>query len=101
MKKSFVFSVMLAAILGITIAWIDSRPNWDDTGVSVFMVLVASLLCGFLATQKPWLIALAVSVWIPLFGIVFTQNFGSLLALLPGFAGAYAGYGFRKLIRGS
>jgi len=101
MKKSFVFSVMLAAILGITIAWIDSRPNWDDTGVSVFMVLVASLLCGFLATQKPWLIALAVGIWIPLFGIVFTQNFGSLLALLPGFAGAYAGYGFRKLIRGS
>jgi hypothetical protein len=101
MKKTFVFSVLLAVVIGIAIAWIDSRPNWDDTGVSVFMVLVASLLCGFLAAQRPWLIALAVGVWIPLFGIVSTQNFGSLLALLPGFSGAYAAYGFRKMINGS
>ena len=100
MKKSFVFYVLLAVVLGFAIAWMDSRPNWDGTGISVFLVLVAALLCGFLAAQKPWLIALAVGIWIPLFGIVFTQNFGSLLALLPGFAGAYAGYGFRKLIRG-
>jgi hypothetical protein len=31
-------------------------------------------------------------MWIPLFGIVTTFNFGSLLALVPGFAGAYLGY---------
>ena len=97
MKKSFVFYVILAVVLGFVIAWMDSRPNWDDTGISVFLVLVAALLCGFLAAQKPWLIALAVSVWIPLFEIVSTQNFGSLLALVPGFIGAFAGYFIKRM----
>jgi len=98
MKKSFILSVLLATVFGITIAWIDSRPNWDDTGVSVFMVLVVALLCGYLAMQKPWLIALMVSIWIPLFGMVISQNYGGFLALIPGFLGAFAGYYLRKNI---
>lgn len=92
MKKSFILSLILAIILGIAIAWIDSRPNWDDTGISVFMVLLVGLLCGYLASQKPWLIAMAVSAWIPLFSIVSAHNYGAFLALIPGFMGAYIGY---------
>jgi len=98
MKKSFVFAVIFATLSGIAIAWIDSRPNWDDTGISVLLVLLVSLFCGYLAAQKPWLIAIAVSVWIPLFGIVLSQNYGGFLALIPGFAGAYAGYLMKKVI---
>ena len=98
MKKSFILSVILATALGMTIAWIDSRPNWDDAGISVFMVLLAGLLCGYLASQKPWVIALAVSLWIPLFSIISTQNYGAFLALIPGFIGAYAGWLVKKLI---
>lgn len=84
--------------MGITIAWIDSRPNWDDTGVSAFLVLMAALLCGYLAAKKPWIIALAVSLWIPLYSILSTHNYGAFLALIPGFIGAYAGYLLKKLI---
>ena len=98
MKKSSLFAVILAAVLGIAIAWIDSRPNWDDTGITVFMVLIVALFCGYLAAKKTWLIALAVSVWIPLFGIVWSQNYSGFLALIPGFAGAYAGYLIKKVI---
>jgi uncharacterized membrane protein len=92
MKKPIILPLVLSIVLGIAIAWIDSRPNWDDTGVSVFMVLLAGLLCGYLASQKPWLIALAVSAWIPLFSIISTHNYGAFLALIPGFLGAYIGY---------
>ena len=42
--------------------------------------------------------AIAVSVWIPLFGIVWSQNYSGFLALIPGFAGAYAGYLIKKVI---
>ena len=101
MKKSFLLSVLLATVLGIAIAWIDSRPNWDDTGISVLFVLLAGLLCGYLAAQKPWVIALAVSIWIPLFSILSTQNYGSFLALIPGFIGAYGGYFVRQGLSGS
>jgi hypothetical protein len=98
MKKSLFFPVLLAVALGIAIAWIDSRPNWDDAGISAFLLVLSAAVCGFLASEKPWIIALAVAVWIPIYGILATQNLGSLLALLPGFFGAYVGYLIRKLM---
>jgi len=88
--------VVLALVLGLGIAWIDSRPNWDDTGVSVFLILAAATLCGFLASRKPWMIALAVSIWIPLASIFITHNYGGFLALVPGFIGAYAGWFIKR-----
>lgn len=101
MKKFFILAVILAMVFGIAIAWIDSRQNWDDTGISVFLLFGAALLCGFMVSQKPWLIALACSIWIPLFSILSTHNYGSLLALIPGFIGAYGGYFVRRRLSGS
>jgi len=98
MGKSFILSASLACTFGIIIAWIDSQPNWDDAGISVFMVLLVSMIGGYLAKRKPWLIALAVGIWIPLYGIYSTQNFGSLLALLPGFIGAYTGWWIERIL---
>lgn len=98
MGKSFYLSVLVACALGIAIAWIDAQPNWDDAGISAFMVLLVSLLAGYIAKRKPWLIALAVGIWIPMYGIISTQNFGSLLALLPGFIGAYTGWWIEKIM---
>jgi len=92
MKKISIIVLLLATITGLAIAWIDSRPNWDDTGISVMMVLLASTLFGYISPQKPWLTALAVSVWIPLASIAISNNFGALIALIPGFIGAYFGY---------
>ena len=88
MRKTSVILLIPAIIAGVAIAWIDSSPHWDDTGISVLMILVASALFGFFTAEKPWLTALAVSIWIPIFGILSTHNFGSLLALVPGIAGA-------------
>ncbi len=34
MIKSFILSVLPAIVLGMSIAWIDSRPDWDDSGIS-------------------------------------------------------------------
>lgn len=98
MGKSFYLSVIFACTFGIAIAWIDSQPNCDDSGISVFMILAVSMLAGYMAKRKPWLIALAVGVWIPIYGIIFTQNFGSLLALLPGIIGAYTGWWIERIL---
>ena len=98
MRKSFILSVLFACVFGIAIAWIDSQANWDDSGISAFMVLLVSMLAGYLAKQKPWLIALVVGIWIPIYGIISVQNFGSLLALLPGFIGAYTGWWIEKIL---
>jgi hypothetical protein len=99
-KRSFIVFLAFAVISGLIIAWIDSRPGWDDAGISAGMILLAGALWGYLASQKPWLIALSVGIWIPLFGIINGFHFEGLLALIPAFIGAYAGYFTKRFVSG-
>jgi hypothetical protein len=88
---------VVALGLGLAITYVDSRPNWDDTGITAGAILLSCAVLGALGPKQPWLWALAVGIWIPLFGIARAQNFGSLLALAVAFAGAYAGMALRKI----
>ena len=88
----------LALVFGLAIAYIDSSPGWDDTGVSAAAVLAVSGSFGVLYPARPWLWALAVGAWIPAFGIVREFNYASLLALVFSFAGAYAGAVMRRAL---
>jgi hypothetical protein len=88
----------VAVGLGLLIAYVDSRPTWDDTGISAGLVLLAAGMLGALGPQRPWLWALGVGVWIPLWGIVHGSNYGSLLALVVAFAGAYGGMLVRRVL---
>ena len=98
MKKAFNIYVLLSIVTGLAIAWIDSQPNWDDTGITVGLILLATTIFSFFAVKRPWLIALAVSSWIPAWAILSTHNYGAFLAFIPGFIGAYAGYLINYLI---
>ena len=89
----------IAPCLGLAIAYVDSRPTWDDTGITVLAVLAASGGLGLLSPKRPWLWALAVGIWIPLYAVLRTHNYGALLALVFGFVGAYAGAGFRLVLQ--
>jgi hypothetical protein len=53
-------------LMGLFFAYIDSRPNWDDAGVLVGQIFLASAILGSLGPRRPWLWALAISVWMPL-----------------------------------
>jgi len=88
----------VALVLGGLLAYVDSSPGWDDTGVMAGAIFLASGLLGFLGPQRPWLWALALGLWIPLLGIVREQNYGSLVALVLAFAGAYAGMAVRRAV---
>ncbi len=87
-----------AICLGLLIAYVDSRPNWDDTGITVLALLMTTGVLGAIGPERPWLWAIAVGAWVPAFDIASARNFGSLLALVFAFAGAYAGMGLRKAI---
>ena len=89
----------IAVMLGLGLAYIDSLPTWDDTGILAGAILLACGLLVLLGFQHPWLVALVVGGWIPLRGILVNHNFGSILALLIAFAGAYLGWAFRLGIR--
>ncbi|MCX6543552.1 MAG: hypothetical protein NTV05_03960 [Acidobacteria bacterium] len=87
---------VLALVSGALITYVDSRPGWDDAGVTAFAILAVCAILGLIGPKRPWLWALAVGLWIPLLGIVMTHNYGSVLALLIAFAGAYGGMAVRK-----
>jgi hypothetical protein len=89
----------VAVLAGLFSAYVDSRPTWDDTGILAFGILIVSGLITLLGYRRPWVIALAVGIWIPLHDILLAHNYGSILALVFAFVGAYGGWLVNLLIR--
>ncbi|HJW28926.1 MAG TPA: hypothetical protein VJ508_06700, partial [Saprospiraceae bacterium] len=57
-------------------------------------------LLGWLAKEKPWLIALAVSVWLPIFELRSPVNWGVFIVIVPALIGSFLGFSFSgKVIR--
>lgn len=96
----------LAVLMGILIAYVDSRPTWDDAGITAGTMLLSSGLLTLLGYQRPWHIALAIGLWTPLYETYLSRNFSfpgmillPLIILLITFVGAYAGWAIRLGIR--
>ena len=95
MSKFLLFAGLVLALL---IAYVDSRPNWDDTGITAVAIFASCGLWGVLGPSRPLLWAMVIGAWVPAFGITSAGNYGSLLALVFAFAGAYAGTACRKTL---
>jgi hypothetical protein len=89
----------VAVLAGLFSAYVDSRPTWDDTGILAGGLLLISGLLTLLGHRKPWLIALAVGIWIPLPDIYLSHDLRMLLVLLFPLVGAYGGWLVRLGIR--
>src|SRR6185369_11017888 len=56
--------LLVAAILcGLFLAYMDSSPGWDDTGITAGGLLITAGLITLLGHPRPWLIGLAVGIW--------------------------------------
>ena len=99
-RKDVMQSLLFAAAIlaGLFSAYVDSRPNWDDTGVLAGGLLLISGLLTLLGHRKPWLIALAVGIWIPLHDIYLSHDLRMLFVLLIPLVGAYGGWLVRMVI---
>ena len=80
-----------ALALGLGRGWVDSRPTWDDTGITASAILIVTALFGAALPKYAWDWALAVGVWVPAFEIPPSGRYEALIALVIAFAGAYAG----------
>ena len=94
----FIGLLVLAIALGIIISWIDSRPNWDDTGITAAMIVLVSGIISMIYPSRPLVWGMAVSAWIPINGIIKTGNISLLFILLFGLGGAFIGSFIHKLI---
>ncbi len=107
-RKNAMQKILLAVAIftGLFVAYVDSRPTWDDTGITVGAILLTSGLLTLLGHRKPWLIALAIGLWMPLYETYLSHSFrlpGVILlpvfVLFVSFAGAYAGWAVHLGIR--
>jgi hypothetical protein len=94
----FRIMTFFAAAAGLLIAWVDSRPTWDDAGITAGMLFLTAGLFAAFRPSRASVWGLAVGVGVPLIGIVGHRNFGSLLALAVAFFGAYAGALTRRFV---
>jgi hypothetical protein len=91
------FLILVAIALGHFFAYIDSRPNFDDTGILAVGIAIKSAILAAIDPRRPWLWALAVGIWVRLYNWIHNGNLASLLALVFAFAGAYIGAALAKL----
>ncbi len=94
--QKILFVVTLAA--GLAIAFVDSRPTWDDTAITVGALLICGGIVGLLVKQRPWLYALALGLWLPLWEGITSHNFTILITLVFPFVGVYAGWALGKIL---
>jgi hypothetical protein len=91
-RLRLVVLLTVAAIVGVAIARVDSRPSWDDTGITVAVIALASAVLAGIAGRRPWLFALLVGAPTPLLELATGGSSGSLAALLFAAAGATIGW---------
>ena len=83
----------LALCVGLAIAWVDTRPRWDDAGVTAGALAIAAAASS-LARVPPWLAAALVAG--PILIAELSRGAGVLLAIPFALAGAYAGAFVRR-----
>ena len=89
----------LALIGGLAIAYMDSRPGYDDTGVTAVLLISVAAIAAAIGGTRPWLWAILVGAWTPIIEIGSGGSTGSLLALVFAGAGAAVGYLATRSVR--
>ena len=86
------FLALVAGAIGLTLGYLDSRPSWDDTGITVALLLLTSAIVAGLSGRRPWLWALLIGIWIPLLEVWGADGLASLVALAFSTLGAFGAY---------
>lgn len=77
---------------------LDSRPTWDDTGITVGCVFLAAALLATIRSRAAWLIAFAVGTPVLAFNAALHGNVGSAVAIAIALVGAGIGYVIGKTL---
>jgi hypothetical protein len=83
--------------LGLAIAWMDSRPHWNDTAITVMSLLIISGFGGLLC-RRAWLAALCATLPLAV-TLLWLDWTVSLVVLVIGYGAAIAGALLRKAVR--
>ena len=90
---------VIGLLLGAGIGYVDSRPTWDDTGITVGAVVLCAFVAAAISPRWAWLLGLAVGLPVLAFNVVLRGNYASAAAVGVGVVGAGIGYAAGKLLR--
>ena len=91
-RRRDVIAAIVAVGFGLAVAWMDSRPGFDATGITAGSLLITGYVAAFVARRRPWLLALAAGIWVPVFEIRDASMLAPLASLV--FAGVGAAVGW-------
>ncbi|TAL06432.1 MAG: hypothetical protein EPO00_11110 [Chloroflexota bacterium] len=91
-RRREIIAAVVAVGFGIAIAYMDSRPGFDATGITAGSLLVTGLVAAFIGGRRPWLWALATGIWMPVFEIRDASMWAPLAALVFTGIGALIGW---------
>lgn len=99
MRLTFWLMLALTLAFGCLLGWVDTRPGWDDTGITVMALFIASALAGILMPRFAWLWALTLGGPLAAFDHIVIGNSGGLAGLLVALVGSYGGALIGKYVR--
>jgi len=82
----------LSLVVGCAIGFVDSRPTWDDTGITVGSIFLASLVLGAARPRSAWLTGLLIGAPVLAFNVALRGGFASAIAVVIALVGAGMGY---------
>ncbi len=91
-RRRDVFAAVVAVGLGLAIAYVDSRPGSDSTGITAGLLAVTAAVAAFVSRRRPWLWTLATGIWVPVFEIRDASMLAPLAALVFAGIGATLGW---------
>ncbi len=97
--KGDIAAVLAALAAGLAIGWVDSRPTWDDTGITVGAVVLSAGLLALLRPRPWWAIALAVGVPLPVLAVLSRGGLASVVAIAFALVAAAIGMAAGKVAR--
>ncbi len=84
--------------VGLGIGYVDSRPTWDDTGITAGAVFLAAAVLAAVRPSVFWLTGLAVGLPVLAVNVVLHSNYGSAIAVGVSLVGSVLGYVAGKLL---
>ena len=89
--RAVVLLAVIAVAFGFVVAGIDSRPGWDDTGVTAGLLVIGAAIAAGLDGRRPWLWTLLVGAPLAIIEVPATGSAAALVGLV--FAGVGASFG--------
>ena len=97
MSRTAWITAALSLAIGCAIGFVDSRPAWNDTGITAGAVFLASLGVSAARPRSAWLAGLLIGVPVFAFNVALHGGFASAIAVVIGLAGAGSGYLIRRV----